>query len=87
MASYVNVGAMNRSDGSDIPSKAALKRAIAANADDVVIYGTSHFTPFTGSADDLAVGVKYSVTGPNPYTNRKWYATVERFHSGLITIK
>lgn len=84
---YVNVGVKNRSDGTDIPTKAALKRAIAANADDVVVYGTSDMTPFTGSVDDLDIGVKYSVTGPNPYTSRKWYATLEKGTNGKITVK
>lgn len=84
---YVNVGVSNRSDGTDIPTKAALKRAIAANPDDVVVYGTSDMSPFTGSADDLLIGVKYSVTGPNPYTNRKWYATLEMGANGKVTVK
>jgi len=87
VASYVNVGVQNRSDGKDIPTKAALKRAIEANPDDVVVYGTSDHTPFTGSADNLVIGVKYSVTGPNPYNNRKWYATVEKLQNGKITVK
>ena len=84
---YVNVGTKNRNDGSDIPTKAALRRAIQANPDDVVVYGTSDYTPFTGSADDLVIGDKYSVTGPNPYTNRKWYATLEKGPNGKITVK
>jgi hypothetical protein len=84
---YVNVGVKNRNDGTDIPTKAALKQAIAANPDDVVMYGTSDFSPFTGSADDSVIGVKYSVTGPNPYTSRKWYATIEKGQNGKITVK
>lgn len=83
---YVNVGVKNRSDGTDIPTKAALKRAIAANPDDVVVYGTSDFQPFTGSADNLVIGVKYSVTGPNPYTSRKWFATVEKTAKGIKVV-
>jgi len=83
---YVNVGTKNRSGGTDIPTKAALKRAIAANPDDVVVYGTSDFQPFTGSADNLVIGVKYSVTGPNPYTSRKWYATLEKLSNGTIKV-
>jgi len=84
---YVNVGVSNRSDGTDIPTKTALKAAIAANPDNVVVYGTSDFSPFTGSADNLVIGVKYTVTGPNPYTSRKWYATVEKLQNGKITVK
>lgn len=80
---YVNVGAKSKSDGSAFKTKKALKEAIAANPDDVVIYGTSGFSPFTGSADNLEEGVKYSVCGPNPYTDRKWYATVEKTPKGI----
>lgn len=87
MASWVNVGVSNRSDGRDFPTKKALKDAIAANPDNVVMYGTSDYSPFTGSADDSVIGVKYSVTGPNPYTNRKWFATVEKLQNGKITVK
>lgn len=86
MTTYVNVGAKYRSNGSDIPTKKALREAIQTKADDVVVYGTSDFAPFTGSADDLVIGVKYQVTGPNPYTNRKWYATVERLSTGQIKV-
>lgn len=85
--SYVNVGVQDRNTGKDIPTKAALKRAITENPNNVVVYGTSGFQPFTGSADDLVIGVKYSVTGPNPYNNRKWYATIEKAANGKITVK
>jgi hypothetical protein len=84
---FVNVGVKHRSDGSDIPTKRALLGALSTNPDDVVVYGTSDFQPFTGSAADLDIGVKYSVTGPNPYTNRKWYATMQKTADGRITLK
>jgi hypothetical protein len=87
MSEWVNVGVSNRSDGSDIPTKAALKRAIAENPDNVVVYGTSDFSPFTGSADNLVIGTRYSVVGPNPDTSRKWYATIEKLPNGNIIVK
>lgn len=83
---YVNVGVKNRNDGSDILTKKALKAALATNPDDVVVYGTSDFTPFTGSAANLEIGVKYSVTGPNPYTNRKWYGTLQKTIDGKYLV-
>jgi hypothetical protein len=86
---YVNVGAQYAADKSDIPTKAALKRAIAANPAEVYFYGTSLIGDNgldTGTLDILAKGVKYSVVGPNPYTNRKWYATVEITVSGAIRV-
>lgn len=84
---YVNVGVQYDSYGKDIPTKRALKEAIAANPASVYMYGTSDITPFSGSADKAVVGVKYSVTGPNPYNNRKWYATIEKGQNGKITVK
>lgn len=87
VSSYVNVGVSNRSDGSDFPTKKALIGALATNPDDVVVYGTSGFSPFTGSADNLEIGTKYSVTGPNPYTNRKWYAIMQKTIDGRIVVK
>lgn len=84
---YVNVGVKNNSDGSDFPTKIALKRALQANPANVRVYGTSDFTPFSGNADNLEVGVKYSVTGPNPYTSRKWYGTIQKSSDGRIILK
>ncbi len=85
---YVNVGAKTIADKKDIPTKAALKRKFAENPDHVLLYettmGNDHIEHF---GDSLDIGVKYSVTGPNPYTNRKWYATVEKGQNGRITVK
>jgi hypothetical protein len=92
MASYVNVGVrymktpFDKAPNSEIPTKAMLKRAIAENAANVYMYGTSGFTPFGDTADNLEIGVKYSVTGPNPYTSRKWYATLEKLANGTIRV-
>ncbi len=74
---YENVGALNASDGTDIPTKKALKDALAANPANVVLYTTSGFSPKKHiKGTELEVGVRYSVTGPNPYSARNWYATV-----------
>jgi hypothetical protein len=84
---YVNVGAGRVSDNRDFLTKKALKDEIAVNPTNVWIYGTSGFTPFKGNVTELVIGDKYQVTGPNPYTCRKWYATVEKLPSGKITVK
>jgi len=85
---FINVGAKDKSTLSDIPTKAALKRAIAANPDNVVLYDTSDFNGKSSrTAANLDEGVNYSVTGPNPYTSRKWYATVAKGPTGKITVK
>lgn len=89
MSEWINVGARYYTDDSDIPTKKALKAALAANPASVRIYSTDAFGPNAGDtrgADILRNGVKYSVTGPNPYTSRKWYATVEKLPNGTIKV-
>lgn len=86
---YVNVGARDFTTKEDYPTKAALKRAIMDKPDNVEFYGTSAIPGTmldTGTVDMLGKGVKYSVTGPNPYTSRKWYATVEIKANGTIYV-
>ncbi len=79
---FINVGA--RLGISDIPTKKALKDAISANPEKVVLYGTSMFDQDRSyKMDDLVEGIKYTVVGPNPYTSRKWYATVELTAKGI----
>lgn len=75
---FINVGAVHTADSSDVKTKKALKDALASDPASVTFYSTSGFsekTRVTGA--QLADGVKYSVTGPNPYSARAWYATVE----------
>lgn len=86
---YVNVGAQYNADKRDIPTKKALKDAIKADPTSVYLYDTSAFpgaVTNSGTVDMLGKGVKYSVTGPNPYTSRKWYATVEITQTGIIRV-
>lgn len=78
--SYANVGV--KLGNSDIPTKAALKRAIADNPAQIRAYSTDAlpFNPWSGKSDILPnwdKTLKLSVTGPNPYNSRKWYATIE----------
>lgn len=90
MTEYVNVGVVHAPGMSDMPTKVALKRAIATEPTMVSFYATDAFGPNRGkfwSTDKLDIGVKYSVVGPNPYTSRKWYATVELLDNGKITVK
>lgn len=86
MSNWQNVGARNDSTGSDIPTKAALKALIAERPQDVYLYSTDAFGPNRAKAwgaDNLETGIKYSVAGPNPYTSRKWFATVEKTAKGI----
>lgn len=81
--SYVNTGAYvhNRRPA----SKKALREAIAAGVP-VWFDGTDAFTPGNYAPDDIPVGVKLSVVGPDPYTKRSWYATVTRDASGKVKV-
>lgn len=80
---YVNVGVRYVENGKDIPTKKALKEELQNNPSNVVLYTTSELsTKETVTGDKLMAGVRYSVTGPNPYTSRKWYATIERTVNG-----
>lgn len=82
---FVGVGA--QMDGTDFKTKKSLKEAIQETPEKVHFYSTSTFTPFSGGPDKLEIGTKYSVVGPDPYTSRKWYATVEKLANGKVTVK
>lgn len=91
---YVNVGARYRDEnpgikpGSDVPTKTALKKAIADSSTGIELYETTMGKEGNWYLPrDLVIGNKYQVTGPNPYTSRKWYATVEKTSTGKITVK
>lgn len=87
MSSWQNVGVRSNTD---IPTKKALKDFLAKTPEKVYVYSTDAFGPYAGKSwfgDELEIGVKYSVTGPNPYTSRKWYATVEKLANGTIIVK
>lgn len=73
--SYVNVGASNMR-GQRFATKKALKEALTQDPSSVMFDGTSTFDPFYGPATQAPAGVKLQVCGPDPYTQRKWYATV-----------
>lgn len=76
--SYVNCGAYV--NGERPKSKKALKDALKGGASYNVRFDvTSLFDANTRSSylsNDIPNGVSLSVCGPDPYTLRKWYATV-----------
>lgn len=75
--SYVNVGAWV--DGKRPKTKKALKEALASSPADTVFDPTSTFDQQLSNLDGTKIpaGVRLQVTGPCPFTSRKWYATVE----------
>lgn len=79
--SHINVGAYI--DGKRCPTKKALKDALKSAPDTVTFDGTSPMGPqFTGPASAAPEGDTLSVCGPDPYTSRKWFASVKRTGDG-----
>lgn len=76
---YVNTGAMV--NGRRPATKKALRDALTADPGLVQFDSTSMMGPRAGdiiSATVADIGTdKMSVVGPDPYTKRNWYATVE----------
>lgn len=75
--SYINVGA--QINGLDAKTKKALREAMGSAPDMVTFYATAALGPDCGKAftgDNLPVGDKLSVVGPDPFSKRTWYATV-----------
>jgi hypothetical protein len=78
--SYVNVGVEGHK------TKASLKKAVKENPHEVYAYGTSGIGPsFHGRVDALPKdGTKLSVVGPDPYHERKWFATISWNSKGQL---
>lgn len=88
--SYINVGAKFNMTSEYVSTKKALREAIAADPANVRFYVTDAIGPNAGrtvTANNLDSGVKYTVVGPDPYTSRKWYATVEKRADGKVSVK
>ncbi len=85
---FINVGAS--ASGARIASKAALKRALASDPSTVTFDRTAAVGVDAGKPDikgnALPEGDKLTVVGPDPYTNRRWYATVYVSSTGKITV-
>lgn len=72
---WINVGAFI--NGERPRSKKQLKEIMLATPQNVKFDATSMMeVGRTIRGDELPVGDKLTVTGPDPYSNRKWYATV-----------
>lgn len=92
---YINVGA-TYDDGEGngpvrVATKTALRKALKENPGDVVFDVTTGpallpegaATSYRGS--EVPEGVTLSVVGPDPFTNRKWYASVQ-IRNGKATV-
>lgn len=82
---YLNTGAYV--EGERAPSKKALREAVKAHPESVRFDLTSQFD---GQGDwtpeDVGPGVTLSVVGPDPYTSRRWYASVTRDAKGVLVV-
>lgn len=85
MTEYVNVGV--RLNSARVPTLKALKAAVAAG-DAGLVFDVTDALPFNQHygrnyrLTDLQPGWSFSVTGPDPYTSRRWYAQVRRNGDG-----
>lgn len=89
---FINVGAYV--NGERPHTKKALREALASAPDTVRFDKTSAY-PWMETNDygysinpaDILTSDILAVVGPDPYTSRKWYATVTRNREGKVTIK
>lgn len=79
MREYINVGVRNYTDGKRIATKKALKEMVKADPANVYADSTAIFgTRFHGRITEMPENATLSVTGPDPYNDRKWYANITR---------
>lgn len=83
MPDYVNGGAVFAGKQTKATLKFALKNAPAT----VSFYSTSSMGPqFNGPASNLPDDIIMSIVGPDPYSKRTWYASVQRNKKGGLTV-
>lgn len=77
--SFISVGAFL--NGERLKTKKSLKEALASDPTSLTFDGTSGFAPKVIRGEELdgvlGRGVKLVVTGPDPYTDRRWHAQIE----------
>jgi hypothetical protein len=89
MGSYINTGAFV--NGRRPASKKALREAIKADPSSVTFDSTAMAGARAGDMikadpDDIGKGNTLSVAGPDPYTRRNWYASVQVSASGALKV-
>lgn len=81
---YINTGAYVQ--GKRPATKKALREAVAAGLA-VIFDSTSPFADGKGcTPSTIPAGTKLSVVGPDPYRDRKWYATVTVSANGTVKV-
>lgn len=81
-------------NGHRFASKKALRELIRTNPQSVGIEDLSMFGSAgpegaaLWTAADIPPGIGYrTIAGPDPHTNRKWYASIERTEDGILKVK
>jgi hypothetical protein len=83
---FIEVKATDAKSGALFPSKAAMKRAIAADVKSVLFRSVPSLGgSFWGTADQVPAGTTLVVVGPDPETSRKWYGNVF-FKNGALKV-
>lgn len=73
--------------GNRFLTKAALKRAVAEDPTKVRLYSVEMFTTIHPTpVSDVDSSDAWTICGPNPYTTRKWYATIRQNAKGKVTV-
>lgn len=91
MTKYINSGA-RWVTGVNIKSKAELKRELKAQPNRIKIYTTGEFPreDYEVTASDLGNIAKpdevWQICGPDPYRDRRWYASVKVNRLGNLVV-
>jgi hypothetical protein len=85
---YINCGARGP-DGQWYRTKKALREALKEHPEKVSFERTSLYDAAEGELTGTTVpeGVTLTVTGPDPYCNRKWYGNVVTKADGSVTFR
>jgi hypothetical protein len=86
---FINVGARSK-EGGLFATKKAMREALNSQPGEVVFYKTSPLDnsglPSTITVETLPLGAVLTVVGPNPYTKRSWYASVQKRPDGSLKV-
>jgi hypothetical protein len=87
MSGYINAGVYSvAGDNAErLKTKKALREAIAEKGDNAELMFDATAMEREGdiiTPQEITGAMKIQVTGPDPYTSRKWYATVTRAVAG-----
>lgn len=92
MTKWINAGATH-STGQRVKTKAELKRTLKATPSAVIFDTTGNFpdAEFKVVASDLGnrrfhQEEAWQIVGPDPFTDRKWYATVRTNRLGNLVV-